>query len=698
MNAHTPISPPPAKGALGNDLPAYISNGLIGLRLRETVIGGGMAVISGFVGIHPERGIEAIAQAPYPFGVDLAVEGVWASDTPQAADPIEQVHDFATGELTTRITLDLGGRRLTVEAMAFCSRAQPSIVCQELTITADGGCQLDWRSFVDAKGVGGRLEALRLDTPGEAEPVGDGVLRWQGAGEISCCGLAFASEASVETERGQTRGHPLAPVITTHSLKLVAGRPVRLRQIVSLVPSALHAQPDYQAVRMLARALEFGFDQLREDNRRCWADLWLGRIRLVGAERRWQALADAAFYYLNASAHAASPCSTSIFGLASWHDYHYYFGHVMWDIDAFAIEPLSLLQPQASRSLLDFRSRGLLAARNNAKLMGREGLQFPWEASPLSYEEASPGGGGGAWREDHVSLHVARAFAQYVAATGDERFRRDQAWPVLAGVSDWIASRVTSGADGYAFRHHGGPAERAEAVDNDALTIMASKVVLEQAIATAHAVGQPSPSVWTRLLNGLSPPMRGDGAIAAHDGYRVTEEKGATPSPLMGLFPYGYDAPATTERKTLGFYLDQWADYVGSPMLAALYGAWAAMAGDRTLALKLLEEGYGLYVMGRFDQTLEYRLDKGDGDVAAGPFFANIAGFLSSLLFGFTGLRIGAGDCATWPSRAACLPEGWTAIEVDRLWARGRAMRLRARQGQIAVFEPMDNDAEPGDG
>lgn len=689
MSDHTPISPPPAKGALGKELPAYLSNGLVGLRIRETLIGGGMAVVGGFVGIHPVRGVEAIAQAPFPFGVDLAVDGVWASDTPQAVDPVDQAHDFATGELTTRITLDMGGRRLDVEAIAFCSRAQPTILCQELTLTADGACQLDWRSFVDPKGIDGRLEALRLETPGEAEPTGDGVVCWESAGGISRCGAAFASEVSVDSERSQTRGHPLAPALITHRLRLAAGRPVRLRQIVSLVPSALHAQPDYQAVRMLARALEFGFDQLREDNRRCWADLWLGRIRLIGAERRWQALADAAFYYMNASVHAASPCSTSIFGLASWHDYHYYFGHVMWDIDAFAIEPLALLQPQAARSLLDFRSRGLVAARNNAKLMGRGGLQFPWEAGPLRYEEASPGGGSGAWREDHVNLHVARAFAQYAAATGDERFRRDQAWPVLAGVSDWIASRVTSRKDGYAFLHHGGPAERVKAVDNDALTIMASKVVLDQAIATARAVGQEPPEVWARLSEGLSPPMRADGAIAAHDGYRITEEKAATPSPLMGLFPYGYPVDPETERKSLAFYLDQWADYVGSPMLAALYGPWAAMAGDRALALKLLDEGYGRYRVGRFEQTLEYRLDKQDG-VAAGPFFANIAGFLSGLLFGFTGLRIGEGDPATWPNRAACLPRGWTAVEVDRLWVRGRAMQLRARHGEQAVLERAD--------
>jgi trehalose/maltose hydrolase-like predicted phosphorylase len=82
----------------------------------------------------------------------------------------------------------------------------------------------------------------------------------------------------------------------------------------------------------------------------------------VGADKRWQALSDAAFFYLNTSAHSSSPSSTSIFGLASWHDYHYYYGHVMWDIEAFVIPPLLLLQPVAAKAMLDYRFRCLEAA------------------------------------------------------------------------------------------------------------------------------------------------------------------------------------------------------------------------------------------------------------------------------------------------------------------------------------------------
>ena len=115
-------------------------------------------------------------------------------------------------------------------------------------------------------------------------------------------------------------------------------------------------------------------------------------------------------------------------------------------------------------------------------------------------------------------------------------------------------------------------------------------------------------------------------------------------------------------------------------MLSALYGVWAAWAGDRKLSLKLFEEGYGKFQYGRFQQTLEYRLDKAPDPVASGPFFANMGGLITGLLFGLPGLKLSSAPPEEWPQRPVVLPEGWEAIECDRLWVRGRPCRLVARQ------------------
>jgi trehalose/maltose hydrolase-like predicted phosphorylase len=676
-----PISPPRETGARGHLLPAYLSNGLIGLRVRELPLTAGMTIVNGYVGEHHERRIEAAVAAPYPLGGDIAFGGLWMNQQPQAARPIDQAYDFSCGEVTTRFAVELPDGQATVTVLTFASRSHPSLVCQEVEIAPETGCELKFRARVDVSELRGRQIERRLDTPGEEEPVCDGTLLWESEGGLGRCGVALLTESLTQAERSQDPWDELGPLGTTHSLKAVAGRSYRFRQIAALVPSLTHSQPHRQAARLIQAGRKLGFDELRRRNRAAWDEIWRGRIILEGAGEAWQALADAGFYYLNASTHQASPASTSIYGLASWRDYHYYFGHVMWDVDAFATPVLSLLQPNAAAALLAFRSRTLEAARNNAMMQGRRGLKFPWEAGAGRGEEAAPGGAQAAAWEDHINLHVARAFAFHADATGDGLFLREKAWPVLEGVSEWLEDRVEPAGDGYAIREAGGPAERKTVHDNDAVTLMTSRIVLRRAVEAAGQLGLPAPAAWSEIADGLEPVLRADGAIADHEGYRTDEEQGAAPSPLLGFFPYWADTPEPTLRKTLDLYLGLWRGFVGAPMMPALYGVWAAWAGDRALSLKLLEEGYGAYQTGRFAQTLEYRLDKFGEGVASGPFFANIGGFLTGLLLGFPGLKVSSAEPSEWACRPVVLPKGWTAIRCERLWVRGRPMRLVARQG-----------------
>lgn len=71
--ANSPINPPEASGPRNGDLPAYVSNGLVGLRVREQPLQAGMAIVSGFSGEHPERRVEAAAPAPYPLAGDIGL-------------------------------------------------------------------------------------------------------------------------------------------------------------------------------------------------------------------------------------------------------------------------------------------------------------------------------------------------------------------------------------------------------------------------------------------------------------------------------------------------------------------------------------------------------------------------------------------------------------------------------------------------
>ena len=94
-----------------------------------------------------------------------------------------------------------------------------------------------------------------------------------------------------------------------------------------------------------------------------------------------------------------------------------------------------------------------------------------------------------------------------------------------------------------------------------------------------------------------------------------------------------------------------------------------------------------------YAQFIEWieRSVNGDQAVPATPYLANMGGFLMACLYGLTGIQLDAGDPAGWAKFPVVLPAGWDAIEVDRIWVRGRPARLVAKHGdQRATITMLD--------
>jgi len=685
-----PLSPGPVTSSQERELPAYVSNGLVGLRVVDIPLLPGISMLNGFAGLHPSLLIEANARTPYPLAGDIRIGGVWLKNAPQQAEFVDQRYDFATGELTTRFRFRANATVADVEVLTFASKKQPTLVFQETTVRLDSANDLVIRAKVDPDGIQGEMEEKHLDPPGREEEAADGSIRWASFGKKARVGIAYVTEFLGDTDAEKVRQDwgAQSALATDYRVRARPGKAYRLRQITSLVPDALHHDPDRMAIRLAARAKDDGFDALREENRVEWGEIWKSRVLVDARDQRWQELADAAFFYMNTSVHPSVPASTSIYGLAHWHDYHYYYGHVMWDVETFTVPALLLTQPEAARSLLEFRTDTIDAARNHAKLHGRRGIQYPWESGPINGDETAPGAGKASWHEDHVSLDVARAFAEYAHVTGDRRFLADDASRVLYGVADWITSRVSPRPGGFEIRRSMGIAERKEATDNDAFTILSAKVVLREAIDCAQRLGEPVPHAWWEVEAGLDVRPNAANVILTHDGFHPNEEKGSTPGPLAALFPLWWDMAPEVERATLDYYLDKAPGYIGSPMLSPLYGVWAAWRGDRRLARRLYEEGYADLVGPRFLQTLEMSREMFPDTPPSGPFFANLGGFLMGLMYGLPAIRLGPGEPETWPSRPVVLPDGWRSIEVERAWIRNRPARIVAEHGaERAVIE-----------
>ena len=680
FDGRAPFSPAVVDGPSPDFLPAYLSNGVIGLRVREIPLLNGVAVLNGLAAQHPVVHVECTPHAPYPLGGDIRVGSMRMSDFFGCVRYIGQRYDFERGELTSHFSFHAQDATAEVTVLTFCSRTMPSIVLQRVEVTVDGPCELELSAKVDPRTVPGRWATRIVDMPGgESAPV-DGALQWETLGALSRCGLAYSTTCVGFDQRRTAPDDEHSPLSTSYVFAADHGQPYVLTQLVSMVPSPAHDQPHLEAMRLVAAAAQRGFDRLRRDNSDAWHDLWRARPLLAGAGDRWQRLADAAFFYVNTSVHASSLASTHPFGLSQWHDYHYYYGHVMWDLEVFALPVLLFTQPGAARAMLDYRLRTLAGADQNARLNGWRGLQFPWEASPRYGQEAAPGGGAAAAHEHHVTPDIAVAFARYAHATGELDFETRDAWPVLKGAADWLASRVTRSERGFEIRQASGVAEREEVSDNSSYMNLMSKRCLEEAVALARRIGLDPPTEWSEIADGLVVPMDGS-AIVDHDGFDPGEEKGSTPAALAAMFPGGYRPSPEVELTTLRYWLDMADDYVGAPMLSALYPTWAARAGDRALAARLAEEGYAAFNCERFMNLHEYREDRFPEQPVSGPFVANMAGFLMNCYLGLPGIEVSADDPTTWPRRPVVLPEGWDAIEVESIHVRGGRARLVARHG-----------------
>jgi trehalose/maltose hydrolase-like predicted phosphorylase len=673
-------------------LPAYLSNGLIGLRVGHLPLRYGVAMLTGFEGLDPETRVPAFARMPYPLAGEVRIGRTTLSD-PDRAQLCEQRYDFSCGELTTRMRFEAEDARADLETVTLCSRTQPSLVLQETTLVVDADCEVTMSACIDAQDVPGDWAHDQPDILDARPEWADGPFAWRSMGAMGTAGIAVANEL-IGAERYECHSGRHAPhrLLASFTFDARQGHRYLLRQLVSMVPQNLHAQPHMQAARLVKAGQLRGFEELRRDNKASWDRLWRGRVQLVGAPTRWQALADAAYFYLHTSVHGSSPAATSVFGLAYWPNYHYYRGHMMWDTETFAIPPLLLTHPDAAAGMLRYRADRLPAARANARLTGYRGAQYPWESSLQQGVEATPAHSLGPATEHHIPMDVAIALARYVHATGDTDFGQIVAWPVMAAVSEWIESRVERTARGYEIHGVQGIAETSHLVNNSAFVNMTAITALRETVAMSEALRMPHQECWQTIADELVMPVDTEmGVIGNHDGYRSDEMQSSTPDAAAALFPLDFQVEPELERKTLDFYLRLADRYAGQPMLSSMLGVYAARLGDRDRSLAMFEWGYGDFVVEPFTITTEYSPNYFPDHPKAGPFTANLGGFLTGCLYGLPGLRLNGDDPHTWFERPVVLPARWDAIHVDRVWVRGQAMTLDAVHGEErARFGPAD--------
>jgi trehalose/maltose hydrolase-like predicted phosphorylase len=634
--------------------PAYLSNGLIGIRPGPNPLAAAATAVSGYVYAHPVHRVECLSPAPYPLATDVVIGDASFLKQPERVTTRRQTLDMATGELLTEMDFEpKPGMHIAISVVQFACRSTPALLCQEITIASDTPVSLKLLPQIVTQDIPGQTLSRALP---QGTREADAVLLVESGGHLSQIGIALAVMIDPAFRR---EGESLAYVAEAGP-----GRQLKLRTIAAMVSSFYHSSPDLQAIRMASWGRTLGFDRLRQHNREAWASLWKSRVR-IDADADSQRVLDAAFFYLHSSVHVANQNGMPPFGLSQA---EHYFGHSFWDTETWSLLPILLAAPDAAKSLLEFRLRGLEAARRNASLYGYSGAQFPWEAAQTDGSEVTPVFAATGWSEQHVVPDVALAVWQYQMATGDPEFLRNATWPVLKAVAEWIGSRGEFTARGYEIRNIMGPNEDVNNIDNNAYANVACSAALEAAVRCAGQVGHAPPKAWKRMASALVLPRDPKtGAVVAYDG--SSQDAFAD---LSFLLPFEPTLPAGALERTYAAFKQRRREYMIGFATAGV-AAGAASQGDRKLAADLFEQSWRPFWMP------PYGMVKEDKSQTYGCFLTDFGAMLQAVLIGFTGLRIQDGD---WAKYSATLPGGWTSIEVDRIWVRGEPKRLLAVHGR----------------
>ncbi len=637
----------------------------------------------------------------------------WLNASPLSARHFtryRQTLDLRAATLATRFRYADRGRSASVRVLSLVSEAEPHLAAIRLTLTPrySGWARLsfplsEWpqhaprfalarlsgpqlQRLLAARGVS--LQARPPATPDRAALWYPGyvAVRRSGAatrtltawidgraayGDPMAMAEAVALPSGADVRSIAVRRGPDSLSLEV-TLRVVRNRRYRFVKYVAISGAGWGGTAAQDAA--LARAARSrGFEALLARQRAAWRALWRRDIVIRG-DPHAQQVAHSELYYLLANtrpdgASGIGPCGLTLC----------YAGHVFWDSDTWMFPALLLLHPRRARSMLAFRERTLPAAERRARAHGFAGAMYPWESDPQYGTDQTPDSAHVlADTEIHVNADVAIAQWQYYLATLDRTWLRTRGWPVIRAVARFFASRASRDTSHHRYEilHVTSVSEAATDIANDTFTNSVAARALAIATAAADVLGVRPDPAWRRISRDLYIPLASDGAHHLAFGMATEaagrgKDFGGGPLPLLFLPALDVRMPARLRRGDYAYAIGSNPQSSGAVSMGILPKVAAADAAGRTHQAVAWLRQY--LTGGTLKPPFNVRTETAANNV--GPFLTGSGGYLQSLLFGLTGLRIrAAGLVAAYPP---ALPRDWRSLTLRDIHFRERRMDIR---------------------
>ncbi|GHB86537.1 hypothetical protein GCM10007390_47650 [Persicitalea jodogahamensis] len=430
--------------------------------------------------------------------------------------------------------------------------------------------------------------------------------------------------------------------------KLLKGESITFYLIGSVGTTFNYTDPLKETARLNIYTLLKGPEVVISQHKATWEQFWQKTDILISEAPEVNKNIRQMMFSINSFVSAQTRFSSACMGLGV--DYWGY--KTLWDADFWIFPALLLINPEAAKSMLEYRWDRLDMARQNAASHGYQGAMFPWESGSSGEEQTSLLYLTGPFQH-HITSDVGLAFWRYYCVTLDKKWLRERGYPLLKEVADFWVSRAEKNGEGrYEIKNVVGSDEYAINVDNDAFTNGSARQVLQAALSAARLVGEVPIPAWQEVADKLLIRKFKDGTVQEHDTYEGELIKQADVNLLS--FPLDVITDRKTVHQNLTYYENR-IDEEGPNMSYCMFAGAAARAGDRAQATRLFEKALQPYLKGPF-QILALRKNR-----LSTYFGTSAGGLLQAVILGFGGLHFTENGLV---QKDPLLPEGWKSMQL----------------------------------
>jgi trehalose/maltose hydrolase-like predicted phosphorylase len=436
-----------------------------------------------------------------------------------------------------------------------------------------------------------------------------------------------------------------------------------------------------------------------------WADIWEAGIEVGGRLELAQAINSSLYYLLSAiregnyetmqnykvgmeprwkrtssfpvQSFSLSPGSLATSG---------YNGHTFWDADVWMYPTLLMFYPSIARNVVNYRYNRIPASALRAQANGYQGYQFVWE-SAFTGTEVCPWPGG--WREHHIMGDIAIAVQNYWRVTQDKEWLKNEGLPIVYGIAQFWASRVTwnSSLNAYAINGVVGPDEYATGdnyggINNNAYTNAIAQATFNFVFEAMSVLDMTPPAQWKEISSKIYIPF--DKNLNYHpeyQGYKRSQIVKQADTVLLG-YPVLYSMPETVRANDLTYYAGV-TDPNGPAMTWGMFSLGWLEIGHIEEAARYFNLSYQLNINLPFYAWME-------GPNGGCPhFITGAGGFLQGVWAGYGGVRILEKSLTLDP----ILPENTDYVRFRRLQYSGSQLDILYTEKIVNVT--LQSDTKP---